>query len=174
MENKRLIKLLGENDYKLFESIFREFEKAPFFEKWTDKEILEEFRDFLVTGKIFCYDNVGLMNIQFNKKKNESLPYDTWGDFIYLSDIVVLENNRNRGIGSNMFDYLIDYAASDNFNSIYFRTNVVGSMSESLGMKRGFEIVTDSNNKMITDEVSFLRQNGKIETDTRKYLVRKR
>ena len=173
MENLRLIKLLGENDYKLFESIFREFEKAPFFEKWSDIEILEEFREFLITGKMFCYDNKGLMNIQFNKRKNETLPFDEWGNYIYLSDIVVLENARCRGIGSNMFDYLIDYANSENYESIYFRTNLTGSMSESIGQKRGFVIVRDSSNKIITDEVSFLRQNGLVETDIRKYLVKK-
>jgi len=172
MKNLRLIKLLGENDYKIFENIFREFERAPFFEKWSDEEILEEFGEFLKEGKMFTYDNKGLMNIQFNKKKSNLLPYSDWGNFIYLSDIVVLEKYRGNGIASSMFDYLIAYAQNLNFNSIYFRTNLVGSMSESIGTKRGFRIVTNSNGGIITDEVSFLRQNGAIQSDTRKYLVK--
>lgn len=173
MENLKLIRLLGENDYRIFENIFREFEKAPFFERWSDKQILEAFRDFLTTGKIFCYDNKGLTNIQFGKKKNELLPYNSWGNFIYLSDVVVLENSRCKGIGSNMLDNLIEYATSENFDNIYFRTNLTGSMLEPLGLKRGFEVIRDSNNQIITDEVPFLRQSGIVETDMRKYLIKK-
>ena len=173
MENLRLIKLLDIDDYEIFEDIFREFEKEPFFEKWSDIEVLEEFKEYLISGKIFCYDNNGLMNIQFNKRKNEALPYDDWGNFIYLSDVVVKEDSRNQGIGSNLFDYLIDYAKTENYNSIYFRTNLIGSMSESLGEKRGFELVKSNSGKIITDKVSFLRQNGVVEADIRKYLVKK-
>ena len=166
----RLLKLLGEEDYRIFKLIYKEFEKKPFFELWTDTQILQTFRDILTTGQSFSYDEKGLMNIQFNSKRSEELPYDRWGNFIYLSDLVVLESARQEGIGSGLLDYLIEWANVEDYNTIYFRTNLEGSMSESLGTKRGFEVVTNNSGKIITTPVSFLRQNGKEETDIRKYL----
>ena len=171
MEN---LKLLREKDYKLFKSIFSVFMRDPFFEKWTNAEMLEEFKDFLAYGKMFCYDNKGLMNIVPNRKKLETLPYDMWGNFLYLSDIAVLENARMQGIGSTMFDYLIEYGYENEFDVIYFRTNLEKSKSAGIGLKKGFTVVTDCNNNIITEAVSFPRVREDIsETDIRQYLVKK-
>jgi len=173
-KNMRLIKILGEEDYQVFERIFRVFEGEPFWEKWTDLMILEAFKEFLLTGKMFAYEDYGLMNIQFNKKKLDSLPYEKWGNFIYLSDVAVLTNSRKQGVGSELIDYLIEYGYENKFDSLYFRTNYQGSMLANIGIKKGFEILTDENNQIITEDVSFPRIKDDIaEVDTRQYLYRK-
>ena len=167
-----MIKKLNEKDFDVFEYIFREFEKEPFFEKWTNQEVYDEFKEFINTGIMFTYDDKGLATFIPNKRKKEGLPYESWRSFIYLSDIVVVGEYRGQGIGSKLMDYSLEYFKSE-YDYMYFRTNVVGSMSEGIAVKRGFEVINDNEGNLITDDVEFMRQNGKVEKDKRKYLVKR-
>lgn len=173
MQKNNLIRILKEEDYLLFEKIYRCFEGKPFWEAWTDEMIVAVFEEFLTTGLVFCYDNKGIMDIQYNQKKSDTLPYDDWGNFIYLSDIAVLEEYRCQGIGTILLDYLIDFGYINNFDTIYFRTNLEGSMVANLGLQKGFEVVRDTSGEIITEKVSFPRNRLDVpDTDIRQYLCK--
>lgn len=161
---------LNKKDYDIFELVFKEFEKYPFYEKWTKKEILEEFKYFLQNGKIFTCDEKGIINILPNYIKSKNLPSIPKSN-LYISDVVVLEQYRKQGIGNSLFDFVMDYAKTK-YDYIYLRTNLEGSMIEPLAVKRGFEVINNEFNNTFVEDVSFLRQSGEIEKDKRKYLGR--
>lgn len=53
------------------------------------------------------------------------------------------------------------------------RTNLEGFMSERIFLERGFIIIRDENNNIVTQDVSFERTNGIIKQDTRKFLSKR-
>ena len=168
MEN---IRELNENDYNDFKKVFMVFEAEPFYEAWSEEDYEEEFLDFVNNGKMYgiYIDNeiCGLITIKKRYLKWDELDIDVEKS-IYLSDIAVRKNSRNKGLGTKLMKYIIcEYG---NEFDIYMRTNLENSMSEGIAVKNGFAII---DNKIQT--VSFKRTRDDIpNTDLRKYLIRKR
>ena len=166
------IKELKKDEYKIFYKLFKGFELAPFFEKWTDEEIEKTFEEFMQDGLVFGLKDKGIITILPEKRKSSILPYSEWGKFCYISDVMVDENSRRQGIGGSLLKFALDYMKKDGWDTSYFRTNYKGSLLEPVATKQGFKDVKDKQGNVITEEVGFLRQSGKVETDTRKYLVK--
>ena len=118
---------------------------------------------------------VGLLNLVYGAQKNHPLEFDNPEKVMYISDIAVLEKFRGKGCGSELAKYSIDFTKSLNkYELMYLRTNLVGSMSEGIFKKQGFEIVNDKNGNILTQEVQFERTKPDLPTsDIRKFLIKK-
>lgn len=165
------IRKLNINDYENFKKVFVIFESEPFYEAWTEEEYVQEFLDFINNGQMYGIflgnDICGLITIKEKYLKWDELEIDVEKS-IYLSDIAVRTNSRNRGYATKLMQYIIS-EFGQNYD-IYMRTNLENSMSEGIALKNNFEIIE---NKIET--VIFKRTRRDIpEADKRKYLIRKR
>ena len=168
MEN---IRKLEKNEFELFKKIFMIFESEPFYEAWTDEDYKEEFLDLYENGKIFGIfvddEILGLITIKEKYKKWDELDIDVEKS-IYLSDVAVKKESRNKGYGTKLIEFIVS-EYGDDFD-IYLRTNLDNSMSEGIARKNGFEVIKDK-----VQTVYFKRTRTDIpEIDKRKYLIRKR
>lgn len=166
-----LIRKLNVEDFANFKAVFTVFESEPFFEAWTEEEYISEFLDFLNNGLmygIFIGDTIcGLITIKKKYLKWPELEIDVESS-VYISDIAVQKNARNKGYATKLMKFIIDEFGSN--YDIYMRTNLENSMSEGLALKHGFKVIE---NKIET--VTFKRTRPDIpETDQRKYLIRNR
>lgn len=165
------IRKLDKNDFENFKKVFIVFEAEPFYEAWTEEEYIQEFADFINNGQMYGIflenDICGLITIKEKYLKWDELEIDVEKS-VYLSDIAVRKNARNRGYATRLMQYIIS-EFGENYD-IYMRTNLENSMSEGIALKNNFEIIE---NKIET--VVFKRTRTDIpESDKRKYLIRKR
>lgn len=165
------IRKLEGNDFGNFKKVFQVFEAAPFYEAWTEEDYIQEFLDFIENGQmygIFAQNDIcGLITIKERYLKWEELEIDVERS-IYLSDLAVCQNSRNKGYATTLMQYII--SEFGDYYDIYMRTNFLNSMSEGIAIKNGFSIIEDK-----IQTVSFRRTRDDIpEVDMRKYLIRKR
>lgn len=165
-------------NYKDFREVYGVFKKEPFYEDWTEEQFYEEYMEILKNGEIFgYYDNnriVSLLNIIYGAQKKHPVTFENPDKVIYISDIATLVEYRNKGYGSTIAKYGIEYAKSlNNYDEMYLRTNVENSMSEPIFLANGFEVMK-KDGELITQDVWFKRTRPDIpETDTRKFLSRR-
>lgn len=167
MEN---IRMLNKNDYENFKKVFRVFEGEPFYEAWSEEDYKEEFNDFIKNGKMygifFKNEIYGLITIKEKYLKWDKLNIDVEKS-VYLSDIAVIKNARNKGYATKLMKYIISLFGKD--YNIYMRTNLENSMSEGIALKNNFKVIDGK-----VQTVSFKRTRDDIpEIDERKYLIRK-
>ena len=165
------IRKLNINDFENFKKVFVVFESEPFYECWTQKGYEEEFLDFLQNGQmygIFLENAIcGLITIKKRYLKWDKLEIDIENS-IYLSDIAVCENARNKGYATKLMKYIISRYGNE--FDIYMRTNLENSMSKGIALKNNFKIIENT-----IEKVTFKRTRPDIsETDQRIYLIRKR
>jgi GNAT superfamily N-acetyltransferase len=164
--------------YEDFSEVFKEFRKAPYFEDWTEQLLKEEY-DFLTTngfifGKYIDSQMIGLASYLPNKQPNHKIEFPVDKKIAYLSDLAVLEAYRKKGIGTELFVYALNDIIRNQYDYVYFRTVVNGSLSEGIGIRNGFEIVYDENSKLVTQQLSFPRVKDDVpEVEDRKFLVKK-
>ena len=60
-----------------------------------------------------------------------------------------------------------------NYEYIYLRTNLVGSMSEGLMIPYGFKNITDEEGNIIVEKCEFPRTIDISSVDERKFLIKK-
>lgn len=167
------------DNYEEFKKVFSVFSGAPFFEKWTEDKLKYEYDYLKKDGEIYGYylDNheiIGLVSIVFGAIKNHPLIFKNPEKTIYLSDIAVIYSQRGNGYAKKLADFIINYVNKINYyDEIYMRTNLEGSMSEKIFLERGFNIIRDENNNIVTQDVSFERTDGIIKQDTRKFLSKR-
>lgn len=164
------IRELNINDYENFKKVFMVFEAEPFYEAWSEEDYQEEFNDFIKNGKmygIFLNKEIcGLITIKEKYLKWDQLNIDVEKS-VYLSDIAVRRNSRNRGYATKLMKYIVSLFGKD--FDIYMRTNLTNSMSEGIALKNDFEVIKNK-----VQVVSFKRTRDDIpEIDERKYLIRK-
>ncbi len=165
------IRKLNVNDLENFKKVFKVFEREPFYEAWTEEEYISEFIDFLENGEmygIFLEDQIcGLITIKKNYLKWDGVDIDV-SKSIYLSDIAVCSESRNKGMGSKLMNYIVSEFGDD--YDIYMRTNLENSMSEGIALRNNFNVIDGC-----VETVSFKRTRDDIpEVDQRKYLIRTR
>ena len=175
MEN--IIKVV--DNYEDFVKVFTVFSGAPFFEYWSTQELHDEYKELKDGGEIFGYylddSNIaGLVTVLKGAKKSHPVIFPDPKKVMYISDIAVINEQRGKGFAKHLADFIINYTEAFNeYQHMYMRTNLEGSMSEGIFLKRGFEVMRDQNNQIITQEVSFERTNGETTTDTRKFLSKR-
>lgn len=125
-----------------FSNVFRVFESFPFFEKWTQDEIRNEFDCNLKDGYIFGYYTdgqcVGFISMREQHPGEHPVHYGHDSKVLYLSDLAVLPQFRHRGIGTSLFKYALELAISKNFEYAYLRMNDNNSMAYNIAKKQGF------------------------------------
>jgi len=167
------------NNYDEFKKVFTVFRGEPFFENWTEDQLRYEFDYLKKDGEIYGYyldnlDMVGLVSIIYGAIKDHPIIFKNPEKTIYLSDIAVINSERGNGYAKKLADFIINYVKGfNNYNEMYMRTNLEGSMSERIFLNRGFEIIRDENNNIITQDVTFERTDGSIKKDTRKFLSKR-
>ena len=169
------LKIYG--SYEDFKNVFLEFRKKPYFEDWKDKDIQEEYEYLSSHGEIFVKEVlgkvIGLVTLLKGIQRGHNLSLAT-NNVGYISDIAVLEEYRRRGYGTELMQYAINEFIKNGNDYAYFRTLKIGSMSEPIGLKLGFETMYNEKGEMITQECSFPRINNCVpEKEERKFLIKK-
>ncbi len=104
------IRKLDNSDYESFKKVFSVFEAEPFYEAWTEEEYAYEFLDFIKNGEIYgiFFGNTiwGLITIKEKYLKWDALEIEV-AKSIYLSDIAVCKEARNKGYATQLMRYII-------------------------------------------------------------------
>ncbi len=163
-------------NYDEFRKIFEIFRYYPFFEAWNEEEFREEFEYLKTYGEIFGYylsdgEIVGLISLIYGAKESHPVKFNNPDKVMYISDIAVMSDHRNKGYAGRLADFAIKYTKLLNYyENMYLRTNLENSMSEKIFLKRGFEVMK-LNDKIITETIKFKRTREDInEEDVRKFL----
>ena len=134
-----ITKLENFND---FSTVFKVFEGFPFFENWSQEDIRQEYNTNSTNGQIFgYYENdscVGFISMRPQRPNEHPVHYGHESRVMYISDLAVLPNYRNRGIATKLLEYAIQFAISENYQYIYTRLNDNNSMAYDIIKKKGF------------------------------------
>lgn len=167
------------NNYNDFRKVFKIFETEPFWEKWSEELIREEYDEFQSIGGIYAKydidDIMGIITLIYGARSSHPVTFEDPSKAIYISDLAVLHEYRGKGVGSELAEIALMKAyMKNNINWLYLRTNLEGSMSENIFSKLGFEIMKDQAGKIITQDVQFPRCiEGVSDTDVRKFMLKR-
>ena len=130
-------------DYRDFYKLYKVFEEAPYFEKFSDEEILSEYELLISGGHVYgYYENdicVGLVTYNSRTIFNHPVHYEHPEKVAYLSDVTVLKQCRGRGIGTKLMMYALEQAKEEGYELMYMRTlQPDKSMSYGIAVKLGF------------------------------------
>lgn len=167
---KEKIRKIEKENYEHFYKMYKIFEKPPYSEKFSDKEILDEYELLTSGGHVYgYYDNdncVGLVTYNKMILYNHPIHYEHPEKVAYLSDVTVSEEYRGKGIGTMLMKYALTEAKKEGYNTMYMRTLQPGqSMSYGIALKLGFKTLDETEivvrerhdeNRDITDERIFL------------------
>lgn len=134
MSSFQIKKLKPEDFYKC--SNIWDIDKNP--------EMTKKFYEELVSGNriTFIYlegnEFIGEGSLVF---KNNDPDYTIPDKRIYLSRMIVKEERRNRGVGSIILDYLINYAEQLGFEEISLGVDIDNFNARHLYEKKGFTTV---------------------------------
>jgi len=135
-------------DFKEFSHIFKVFESFPFFEKWTEQEIRNEYKLNTDTGYIFGYYQdgkcVGFISIRNQHPNEHPVHYGHESKVVYISDLAVLPQYRRQGIATQLFEYAVKVATSKGYEYAYLRINDNNPMAFNIAKKQGFRKEYDS------------------------------
>ena len=165
------------NDFK---DVFTVFREEPFYEDWTDDSIKEQFDYLKDNGEILGYytdrNIVGIYSMIGNAISSHPVKFIEPDKVIYLSDIAIKKKYRGKGYAKDLVNFFMNYfEKQDYYNEVYFRTNLVGSMSEKLMIPYGFKPIIDNNGEIITEDVSFSRTIDNLDSiDKKKFLSKRR
>ncbi len=141
---------------KIYKKVFG---GEPYNEKWTTKDVFENFKDELEEqeANIFVLkdeqeNNVGISSAYWLKK--EIGGKEIFG--LYISEIAVLEEFRGNGYGKKLFEKQIEFAKNNNIEKVFFRTKKEESMSAPVAEKLGFKIIENSETKTDIEEQNYI------------------
>lgn len=130
---------------RLYQKVFG---GEPYNEKWTFKEVLEEKKLIISEqGKLigFYQDEklIGFVTYR-NMLPNEhpGIIYPESENVGYISDIAVLKECRNKGIGSMLFEACLENMRAEGFTIALMRTLKNGSMSYNIAKRHGLKEIT--------------------------------
>ena len=160
-------------NFEDFAKVFKSFESFPFFEMWTQEDLISEYEFFQNCGIIFGFyteDNncIGILTLNPYIPRKHPVNYSCVDKVMYLSDVATLSEYRHHGVGTRLFHYAIRYSRLMGYHYIYLRTNEKNSMSYSIAKKCGFDRISD-----IIEEVEHLRIDGTIAKDSRIFMEKK-
>ena len=144
------------------------FEDAPWYECWSRKDVLKEYKSY---DKIFgfyhqdkCVSFLGIYEYdQASNKFPISLPAES--KLLYFSDSATLLDYRKRGLSTALNLLAIAWAMDNDFDYAFARTNETGSLSINMLRSLGFKQID------AYQEITKPRINGRVETDSRIFLA---
>jgi GNAT superfamily N-acetyltransferase len=115
------IRLANESDVNAIFDLIKElaiFEKAEFELINTPEQLLKDgFKDKPSFICIVAEDNQIIVGMSFLYVR-----YSTWkGRVLYLEDLIVKDNFRNKGIGTQLMNATIEFAKSNNYKRIQWQ-----------------------------------------------------
>lgn len=135
-------------DFKEFSHIFKVFESFPFFEKWTEEEVLKEFDLNSDNGHIFGYYQdgkcVGFISMRNHYPNEHPVHYGHESRVVYISDLAVLPKYRRCGIATQLLEYAVKVVTSEGYEYAYLRINENNPMAFNIAKKQGFRKEYDS------------------------------
>ena len=146
---KSNIRKIGKEKYSDFYKLYKVFENPPYSEKYTDKEILDEYNFLTSEGRVYGYylDNVCVGLVTYNKKLlyNHPIYYEHPEEVVYLSDLTVLKEYRGKGVGTELMRYALLDAKKHGYKIAYMRTlQPEQSMSYGIAIKLGFKLLQET------------------------------
>jgi ribosomal protein S18 acetylase RimI-like enzyme len=136
------IRLANESDVNAIFDLIKElaiFEKAEFELINTPEQLLKDgFKDTPSFICIVAEDNQSIVGMSFLYVR-----YSTWkGRVLYLEDLIVKDNFRNKGIGTQLMNATIEFAKSNNYKRIQWQ--VLDWNTEAIRFYKKFNAQFDS------------------------------
>ena len=138
------IRIITPENYDDFYKLFKVFENPPYSEKFSDKEIMDEYKLLTSGGFVYGYyeDDICVGLVTFNKYTlyDHPIKYEHPEKVVYLSDVAVLDEYRGKGLGTMLMKYALDRAKEEGYEIACMRTLQPGeSMSYGIAIKLGFK-----------------------------------
>ena len=129
--------------------MYKVFEQPPYSEKFSDEEILDEYKLLTSGGRVYGYYNqgicIGMVTYNKNLLYEHPIYYEQPEKVVYLSDVTVLKEFRGKGIGTTLMKYAIEKAKEEGYEIMYMRTLQPGqSMSYGIALKLGFKKLAET------------------------------
>jgi len=161
--------------YEDFKKVVQVFKEPPFSEILTKKDMMEEFESYLNKGISYGYyfnNNIlGFIGILRGRQKGHPINKYSSEQILYINGIAVLKEFRKKGIASKLMNHTIKEIDIYKYLAIYLRTNYQGSKIKNVALNAGFEILKKEG-KIITEDVTFKRNNGEIAADKRMFMIK--
>ena len=122
----------------------------------------------------FINDEIAGINCILNDVPSDySICFSDKSRIAYYSGLAVKSQFRRLGLGKLLVNETEKYLESqDKYDSSFARILCEGSMSEGIFRLNGF-MDAYYNNTLITDDVSYERNTGVVQSDKRKYMVKR-
>ena len=159
--------------YEDFKKVFKVFESYPYFEKFPEQDLIEEYQSFQNGGYSYGYDTeegecVAIITNYPNKHGEHPVDYPNDLKVMYLSHLATMFEYRNLGIATKLIKHVIKQTEDLGYDYIYYRTKKDNSMSYNIGKKFGF---TEIHN--IIEYIEYKKQDGSLIKDPRIFLEKK-
>lgn len=153
-----------------FAKVFKVFESFPFFEKWSQEDLINEYESFKNGGIIFGYYTedgtcAAILTMKPYEPGKHPVEYGGEDKVMYLSDVATLFEYRKQGIGTHLFKHAIRHCKVLGYDYIYLRTNEKNSMSYGIAKKCGFKRIYS-----VIQEVEKKRMDGTVAKDARIFM----
>lgn len=174
MEDKHMEEIRTTVSFNDFKNVFKIFEGYPFFEKWSEEDLKEEYEYYFekggfILGYFIHNECVSILALYPYVKGKHPVRYNERQKVMYLSDIATLESYRNQGIGTQMLQKSLEISKKMGYDYMYLRTNTEDiSMSAGIAKKVGFVKIPDA-----SQYVEMIRSDGKVHKDLRIFLEKK-
>ena len=159
--------------YEDFKKVFKVFESYPYFEKFIEQKIIDEYQSFQNGGYSYGYyteegECVAIITNYPYKRGEHPVDYPKDLKIMYLSHLATMFEYRNQGIATKLFKYTIQQMEEMGYDYIYYRTKKENSMSYSIGKKFGFTEIPN-----IIEYIEYKKQDESIIKDPRIFLEKK-
>ena len=129
--------------YEEFKKIFSVFESYPYFLKFNEQYILDEYESFHNGGYSYGYytlegECVAFITMKPYKSGEHPVNYSKDLKVMYISNLATMFEYRNQGIATKLIKHAIQQLEKNGYDYAYYRTIKENSMSYSIGIKFGF------------------------------------
>ena len=165
------------DSYEKFKDVIGVFKNPPYNEILTEEDCRKEYESYIYNGYMFgCFinDEIAGINCILNDVPSDySICFSDKSRIAYYSGLAVKSQFRRLGLGKLLVNETEKYLESqDKYDSSFARILCEGSMSEGIFRLNGF-MDAYYNNTLITDDVSYERNTGVVQSDKRKYMVKR-
>lgn len=134
-------------DLNDFKKVYTVFSDAPYFEKYTEEELENIFTEYHEKGYIYgAYAKekcLGLIALEIGLNEEHPVNFQD-KKIMYLSDVAVLKEYREKGLGQQLMLYGVMQSKLLGYDRIYMRTLEENSMSYGIASKIGFQQIPNA------------------------------
>ena len=165
------------DNYEIFKDVISIFKNPPYNEMMTEEDCVSEYNSYVDNGYMFgCFIDgkiAGINCILNDVPDDYSICFTDKSRIAYYSGLAVKPEFRKMGLGKLLVSETEKFLESqDKYDSAFARILCEGSMSEGIFRLNGFKDAY-YNGSLIIDDVTYERNTGLIESDKRKYMVKR-